>query len=105
MLFRVTLEVADLEIATELDADLFGCGGQRHPGARHYFDRGCVIVAVLDLSRRGMTPTPGPKSLFFGADDADTLHARAERFGVLARYDVHGEPAGVVTTRPWGERS
>jgi catechol 2,3-dioxygenase-like lactoylglutathione lyase family enzyme len=105
-LFRVTLEVADLESATELYADLFGQQGEGHPGARHYFDCGGVIVAVLDVSRGGMPPTPGPKgSLYFAVDDVDEVHARAERLSVLAPYDVHGEPAGVVTTRPWGERS
>jgi catechol 2,3-dioxygenase-like lactoylglutathione lyase family enzyme len=104
-LFRVTLEVADLESATQLYADLFGQDGQRHPGARHYFDCGGVIVAVLDVSRGGMPPTPGPKSLFFAVDDIDSVHTRAARLGVLAPYDVHGEPAGAVITRPWGERS
>ena len=39
-LFRVTLEVADLELATQIYADLFGHSGTRHPGARHYFDAG-----------------------------------------------------------------
>jgi catechol 2,3-dioxygenase-like lactoylglutathione lyase family enzyme len=104
-LFRVTLEVADLELATQIYADLFGIEGERHPGARHYFDCGGVIVAVLDVSRGGMPPTPGPKSLYFAVDDADEVHARAERLGVLAPYQVHGEPAGEVTNRPWGERS
>ena len=104
-LFRVTLEVADLERATELYADLFAQGGERQPGARHYFDCGGVIVAVLDVSRGGMPPTPGPKSLYFAVEDVDAAHARAERLGVLAPYDVHGEPAGEVITRPWGERS
>ncbi len=104
-LFRVTLEVADLERATTLYAALFGLDGQRHPGARHYFDCGGVTVAVLDVSRGGMPPTPGPKSLYFGVDDVDSVHARAEQLGVLAPYLVHGEPAGAVITRPWGERS
>jgi catechol 2,3-dioxygenase-like lactoylglutathione lyase family enzyme len=104
-LFRVTLEVADLELATRLYADLFGIEGQRHHGARHYFDCGGVIVAVLDVSQGGMTPTPGPKSLYFAVDDVEEVHARAERLGVLAPYQVHGEPAGDVTSRPWGERS
>jgi predicted enzyme related to lactoylglutathione lyase len=103
-LFRVTLEVADLELATQLYAVLFAQGGERHPGARHYFDCG-VTVAVLDVSHGGIPPTPGPKSLFFAVDDVDAVHARAERLGVLAPYDVHGEPAGAVITRPWGERS
>jgi catechol 2,3-dioxygenase-like lactoylglutathione lyase family enzyme len=103
-LFRVTLEVADLESATRLYADLFGQEGNRHPGARHYFDCG-VTVAVLDVSQGGIPPTPGPKSLFFAVDDVDAVHARAERLGVLAPYDVHGEPGGAVIIRPWGERS
>ena len=104
-LFRVTLEVADLERATQLYAALFGLDGQRYPGARHYFDCGGVIVAVLDVSRGGMPPTPGPKSLYFAVDDVDIVHARAEQLGVLAPYQVHGEPASAVITRPWGERS
>ena len=104
-LFRVTLEVADLERATQLYAALFGLDGQRYPGARHYFDCGGVIVAVLDVSRGGMPPTPGPKSLYFAVDDVEIVHARAEQLGVLAPYQVHGEPAGAVITRPWGERS
>ena len=104
-LFRVTLEVTDLERATQLYAALFGLDGQRHPGARHYFDCGGVIVAVLDVSRGGMPPTPGPKSLYFAVDDVDSVHARAKQLGVLAPYQVHGEPASAVMTRPWGERS
>jgi len=104
-LFRVTLEVADLERATQLYAALFGLDGQRYPGARHYFDCGGVIVAVLDVSRGGMPPTPGPKSLYFAVDDVDSVHARAKQLGVLAPYQVHGEPASAVITRPWGERS
>ena len=104
-LFRVTLEVADLERATQLYAALFGIDGQRYPGARHCFDCGGVIVAVLDVSRGGMPPTPGPKSLYFAVDDVDAVHARADQLGVLAPYQVHGEPASAVITRPWGERS
>ena len=104
-LFRVTLEVADLERATQLYAALLGLDGQRHPGARHYFDCGGVIVAVLDVSRGGMPPTPGPKSLYFAVDDVNAVHVRAAKLGVLAPYQVHGEPASAVITRPWGERS
>ena len=102
--FRITLEVGDLDAATELYSALLGQPGSRHPGARHYFDCG-VIVALLDVSQGGLPPTPGPKSLFFAVDDVDAVHSRAERLGVLAPYDVHGEPAGHVLTRPWGERS
>jgi catechol 2,3-dioxygenase-like lactoylglutathione lyase family enzyme len=104
-LFRVTLEVADLELAAALYADLLGIEGQRHPGARHYFDCDGVILAVIDVSRGGLTPTPGPKSLYFATDDVEGIHARATRLGVLAPYQVHGQPAGELCERPWGERS
>ena len=104
-LFRVTVEVGDLDRATELYRDLLGVDGTRHPGARHYFDCGGVILAVLDVSGGGMSPTPGPKSLYFSVDDVDAVHQRAARRGVLASYEVHGQPAGDVVDRPWGERS
>jgi predicted enzyme related to lactoylglutathione lyase len=104
-LFRVTVEVGNLDDATQLYSKLFGVAGERHPGARHYFDCDGVIVAVLDVSQGGMVPTPGPKSLYFAVDDIDAFHRRAGELGVLAPYQVHGEPASDVVERPWGERS
>ena len=104
-LFRVTLEVGDLETATTLYRQLFAVDGTRHPGARHYFDCDGVIVAVIDVSQGGLTPTPGAKSLSFAVDDIELVHERAARLDVLAPYQVHGEPAGDVVERPWGELS
>lgn len=104
-LFRVTVEVDDLDRACALYQELLGGEGQRHPGARHYFDAGGVILSVLDVSQGGLTPTPGPKSLFFAVDDIAAIHQRASELGILAPYQVHGEPAGDIIERPWGERS
>lgn len=104
-LFRVTIEVGDLEAATELYRALFGGEGERHRGARHYFDCGGTIVALIGVAEGGPSPTPGPKSLYFAVDDIEAMHEQARRLGVLATYLVHGEPAGDVTERPWGERS
>ncbi len=104
-LFRVTVEVANLDEAATFYAELFNTGGKRHPGARHYFDCGGVILAVLDVSQGGMTPTPGPKSLYFAVKDLDAVHARATNLKALAPYKVHGQPAGEPIKRPWGERS
>jgi catechol 2,3-dioxygenase-like lactoylglutathione lyase family enzyme len=104
-LFRVTVEVADLDKATQIYTELLGTAGKRHPGARHYYDCGGVIVAVLDVSRGGVPPTPGPKSLYFAVANLEAVHARASALGLLAPYQVHGEPAGDMITRPWGERS
>ena len=104
-IFRVTVEVSDLDKAAAFYSKLLGIDGKRHPGARHYFDCGGVILAVLDVSRGALPPTPGPKSLYFAVDDVEAAHARAKALGVLAPYQVHGQPAADVITRPWGERS
>lgn len=104
-LFRVTAEVADLDHATDLYSELLGIDGERHPGARHYFHCGDVILCLVDVSQGGLTPTPGPKSLFFAVDDVATFHQRAAELGMLAPYRVHDQPAGEVLERPWGERS
>jgi catechol 2,3-dioxygenase-like lactoylglutathione lyase family enzyme len=104
-IFRVTLEVSELDRACDLYRELLGTEGQRHPGARHYFDCGGVILVILDVSQGGLTPTPGPKSLFLAVDDVEDVHKRAARLEILAPYRVHGEPAGEVIERPWGERS
>ena len=104
-LFRVTVEVSELERAAAFYVKLLGIAGKRHPGARHYFDCGGVILAVLDVSRGGIAPTPGPKSLYFAVDDVTAYHARAKELDALAPYQAHGQPAGEVIQRPWGERS
>ena len=104
-IFRVTLEVSNLDQAAAFYAKLLGDEGKRHPGARHYFNCGGVVLAVIDVSQGGMTPTPNPKSLYFAVDDVAAVHARAKALDALAPYQVHGQPAGTVGQRPWGEKS
>lgn len=104
-IFRVTLEVSDLDKAAAFYGKLLGHEGKRHPGARHYFDCGGVILAVIDPTQGGLTPTPGPKSLYFAVADLDAVHARAKELSALAPYKVHGAPGGEAIARPWGERS
>src|SRR5262249_7930111 len=104
-IFRVTLEVSSLDEASAFYARLLGLEGKRHPGARHYFDCGGVILAVLDPTVGGQTPTPGPKSLYFAVKDLGAVHARAKELKALAPYKVQGQPGGEPLQRPWGERS
>ena len=104
-IFRITVEVANLEDATKFYAELLGIPGQRHRGARHYFDCGGVILAILDVSQGGRKPTPGGKSIYLAVDDIDGVHARAEALKTLAAFDVDGQPASDVIERPWGELS
>src|SRR5213076_1848810 len=100
-IFRTTLEVSNIDEAAAFYAKLLDTEGKRHPGARHYFDCGGVILAVLDPTAGGLTPTPGPKSLYFAVDDIDAVHTRASALGALAPYQVHGQAAGDVIKRPW----
>ena len=104
-IFRVTLEVSNIDQAAAFYAKLLGDEGKRHPGARHYFDCGGVILSVLDPTQGGLTPTPGPKSLYFAVHDLEAVHARTKHLGALAPYKVHGQPAADAVQRPWGERS
>jgi catechol 2,3-dioxygenase-like lactoylglutathione lyase family enzyme len=104
-LFRITVEVGNIEEGAKLYAKLLGLPGKRHPGARHYFDCGGVILAVLDPSQGGMKPTPGAKSIYFAVPDINAVHARARDLEILSPYSVHGQPAAEVIVRPWGERS
>ena len=104
-IFRITLEVSNLDEAATFYAKLLGTEGKRHRGARHYFDCGGVILAVLDPTIGGITPSPCPKSIYFAVNDAAAVHARAKELDALAPYKVHGQPANEVITRPWGEKS
>jgi catechol 2,3-dioxygenase-like lactoylglutathione lyase family enzyme len=103
--FRVMIEVADLDAATRFYAELLDMPGQRHPGARHYFACGGVILAILDVSAGGVRPRPSPPSIYFAVDDIDAVHTRAKALDALAPFQVHGQPSGDVLERPWGERS
>jgi catechol 2,3-dioxygenase-like lactoylglutathione lyase family enzyme len=104
-IFRITLEVSNLDEAAKFYAKLLGIPGHRHPGARHYFDVGGVILAVLDPTSGGLKPTPGAKSLYFAVADLEPVHARAKDLKALAPFKVHGESAADIVKRPWGERS
>src|SRR5215813_13964995 len=74
-IFRITLEVSNLDQAAAFYAKLLDTEGKRHPGGRHYFDCGGVILAVLDPTQGGMPPTSNPKSLYFAVDDIAAVHA------------------------------
>jgi predicted enzyme related to lactoylglutathione lyase len=101
----VTVEVSNIDEAAAFYAKLIDDPGKRHPGARHYFQCGGVILAVLDVAAGGLTPHAGPKSIYFAVDDVEAAHARAKALGVLAKFQVHGQPASDVIARPWGEKS
>lgn len=103
-LFRINVEVGDLDKAAEFYGELFGTGGRKQAGSRCYFTCGPVTLQVVDVSASGK-PHPAAKALYFTVKDLDAIFARAKTLGCLSNDDVHGESGGGISVRPWGERS
>jgi len=105
-LFRVVVQVDDLEKATDFYATLLETPGRRIPrGSRHYFDCGPVIFAVIDVSASEKAAQPAPDNIYFAVNDLESFYQRASKLGCLSTKGVHGESGGEMTVRPWGERS
>ena len=106
ILFRIILQVDDLDKAEEFYGKLLGDRGRRIPRAgRHYIDCGPVILALVNVIDEGLQPKPLPDNIYFSVSDLETFHARAAELGCLSTEDVHGDMAGDIVKRPWGERS
>lgn len=107
-LFRVILPVTDIEKAATFYASVLGAPGHRVSGGRHYFDCDGVILACFDPMADGddYVPTPLPDYLYFAVDELEAVYKACGRAGAaFAPGDIHGDPAGQIATRPWGERS
>jgi predicted enzyme related to lactoylglutathione lyase len=105
-LFRIILQVSDLDKAAEFYATLLADEGRRIPRAsRHYFDCGPVILALVDVAAGGEAAKPLPDYIYFAVNNLEDFHARASELGCLSTEDVHGASAGEIAKRPWGERS
>jgi predicted enzyme related to lactoylglutathione lyase len=105
-LFRINVEVGNLDEAARFYGELLGIPGRRQAGSRCYFDCGAVTLQVVDIAAMGMgVPHPAAKALYFTVDDLDAIFARAQSLGCLSQEMVHGVRGGAITVRPWGERS
>jgi predicted enzyme related to lactoylglutathione lyase len=105
-LFRINVEVGNLDEAARFYGELLGIPGRRQAGSRCYFDCGPVTLQVVDIAAMGMgVPHPAAKALYFTVDDLDSIFARAQALGCLSQEMVHGVRGGAITVRPWGERS
>ena len=102
-IFRVALQVTDIEAAARFYSSLLGIEGRSIRGARYYFDCGPVILALVGPGE-GLA-RPNPDDLYFSVKDLEAIYARASHLGCLAQGLVHGAPAGSIVVRPWGERS
>jgi predicted enzyme related to lactoylglutathione lyase len=105
-LFRVILQVDDLDKAADFYSKLLNDPGRRIPRAsRHYIDCGPVILALVDQTAGGGKAKPLPDKIYFAVGDLEQVYARARDLGCLSTEDVHGASAGEIVVRPWGERS
>jgi len=105
-LFRIILQVPDLDHAEQFYGELLGDKGRRIPRAsRHYIDCGPVILALVDVRADGETPKPLPDNIYFAVSNLEEVHAKAKALNCLSSEDVHGDSAGDIVVRPWGERS
>ena len=100
-LFRLSIEVGDVDRASTFYAALLGQEGRPQMGGRCYFDAGGVTLQVVEMPQ----PTIGPKALYFAVGDLDDVHRRAQSLDCLSTELVHGTPGGEPIVRPWGERS
>ena len=100
-LFRLNVEVADIDRAATFYSELLGLEVRPQMGSRVYLNAGPVTLQVVQVAE----PHPAAKALYFAVDDLDALHARATALGCLSSDAVHGMPAGAAVVRPWGERS
>jgi catechol 2,3-dioxygenase-like lactoylglutathione lyase family enzyme len=100
-LFRLNLEVGDIDRAASFYAELLGLEARPQMGARVYLRAGAVTLQVVEVA----DPHPAAKALYFAVADVGAVHARAAALGCLSADSVHGAPAGDPVVRPWGERS
>src|SRR5215471_2725097 len=103
-LFRINVEVGDLDEAAKFYGKLFGLVGRKQAGSRCYFTCGSVTLQVVDVSSV-RAPHPAAKALYFVVNDLDAVFKRARSLGCLSQGEVHGSPGGQISVQPWGERS
>ncbi len=106
-LFRVALQVSDLDQAAAFYAELLDDGGTRIPrGSRHYFDCGPVILALVDVKAGAAgKPQPTPDYIYFAVNNLAEVYERAKALNCLAQDRFHDQNAGEIVKRPWGELS
>jgi predicted enzyme related to lactoylglutathione lyase len=99
-LFRVILQVSDIEAAAKFYGSLLGMAGERVSRGRHYFDCGGTILACFDPRADGndFDARANPDHVYFAVDDLESVHERAKGAGCRTVDEK-------ISNWPWGERS
>ncbi|HEX9760776.1 MAG TPA: VOC family protein [Candidatus Acidoferrales bacterium] len=107
-IYRVILQVNDIERAAKFYTELLGVEGQRVSPGRHYFDCGGVILALFNPrgDEDAFDARPNPDHVYFAVDNLESVFRRAEKLGGLSAETGDGNlPMGKIAQRPWGETS
>lgn len=107
-IYRVILQVNDIERAAMFYTELLGVQGQRVSPGRHYFDCGGVVLALFNPrgDEDSFDARPNPDHVYFAVDDLQAVFRRAEKLGGLSEETGDGNlPMGKIARRPWGEVS
>src|SRR5689334_8568055 len=83
-LFRLNIEVGNLDEAATFYGTLLGLEPRRQAGSRCYFTCGSVTLQVVDVSSVS-SPHPAAKALYFVVKDLEAIHARASALKALSR--------------------
>lgn len=103
-LFRINIEVGDLDAGERFYTRLLGVEGRKGAGSRVYVAAGAVTLQIVDVSAT-RKPHPNSESLYFLVRDLDAVYERAKALGCVSRDLVQGQPGGEIRVRPGGERS
>ncbi len=107
-LFRVIVPVTDIRMAEMFYARVLGVKAIAVSEGRRYFDCEGTILACFDPRADGeaFDATPNPEWLYFAVNDLEATFAACRAAGATFETgDIHGDPAGAIAIRPWGERS
>lgn len=98
-LYRIVLQVDDIEQATKFYRDLLGKRGDRVSAGRHYFDCNRTILACFDPRADGdaFDASPNPDHVYLGVSDLEDRREQA------ASLDCKMPPTE-IERYPWGER-
>lgn len=99
-LYRVIIQVSDIEAAVKFHGQLFEQVGERVSPGRHYFNCGGVVLACVDPAAEGddHAPRANPDHVYLAVADLESSFEKIQQL----RCEWL-EPA--IETRRWGERS
>ena len=98
-LYRVILQVSNIDAATAFYRHLLADPGERVSSGRHYFNCEGIILACFDprADGDGFDASPNPDHVYFAVNDLELVFERARNLP-CSRIDSE------IKTQPWGER-